>query len=186
MKWIKLVLYTMVWCLCFPLFALLSKNASKKLRLYPDRLPRQIRKFWKLAKRGRMLSAWELFWSTWNPIITEKTTRPLFELCGGNRRPFFATMAVFLYSGIFLHVIYLLCMHTYVVYLLKTIKVIGGSYAYLSRPLLFAMVVVVFFHICTGFLVACAKWFRARRLKEIRQKKIPKTQLISSHETVGI
>jgi len=186
MKWIKLVLYTIAWCFCFPLFGMLSKKRSKNLHLLPGRLPRQIKKLWKLIKRGRILSALELFWSAWNPIITEKTTRPLFELCGGNSRPFFATITVFLYSGIFLHAVYLLCMHTYVVYLLKTLRVIGGSYSYLPKPLLFAMVTGVLFYLCTGFLVACTKWLRMRRLREIRQEAESKIQLIPDHKTVNI
>lgn len=105
----RLVLFTLYWCLFPPLFFIKNNGAVEKLvNLYDDPtevlVPKNARKrIRKLLKRGRPFSALELFWSRWNPAMTENTTKPLWELCDGNKRPVVATLTVFLYSGVFLH-----------------------------------------------------------------------------------
>lgn len=99
-RFTRFVLYTFFWCLFPPLFFIKNRGYMAGYAFLPRGAAKRIGK---LLKRGNLLAAVELFWSGWNPGVTYETTRPLYQFCGGNRHPLFATSVCFLYSGVFLH-----------------------------------------------------------------------------------
>ncbi|RLC32903.1 hypothetical protein DRH14_05585, partial [Candidatus Shapirobacteria bacterium] len=57
-----------------------------------------------LIKQGKLLRAYELFWSEWNPNISEDTTRVVYkELRKRNIKAPLAIIVTFVSSGLFLH-----------------------------------------------------------------------------------
>ncbi|MCU0722888.1 MAG: hypothetical protein MUC63_04625 [Planctomycetes bacterium] len=60
--------------------------------------------------RGNIGEAIEFFWSGWNPVLARVTTRPVFRLLGGNRRPVLATVTTFLYTACVVHFLWLVAL----------------------------------------------------------------------------
>jgi hypothetical protein len=56
---------------------------------------------------GHPLEGFEFFWSGWNPVLARVTTRPMFRLLGGNRRPVPATALTFMYTAGVVHFLWL-------------------------------------------------------------------------------
>lgn len=100
----RVIWFTCAWCFCPWMFlhdnrgiAVVRQRGS--LWLGPD----------VKALIGQQLGRWEFlgafhtFWKYWNPGVTTETTRQVYFLAGGSKRPLVATMLTFLYSGLFIH-----------------------------------------------------------------------------------
>lgn len=147
----RIARFTAAWCLFLPLLYAGNKGATKPPLRNPGLILRLIR-------RGRILLAWEAFWSGWNPVFTVEITRPLYELCGGNKRPFFATMMVFLYSGVFLHAMFGAILGFELTAIISLLGGNGLSHAQFSLSWMTVVTYLLF-----GFPVAVSKWMRNRR-----------------------
>ena len=97
-KWLRFMRFTLAWMFFFPFFFVGNRGLNRD----PKYTWRCFKAF-KYLKKGKVFFAWEYFWGTWNPMVTEETTKPLYHLVGGNRLPFISTMVVFLYSATILH-----------------------------------------------------------------------------------
>jgi len=159
----RLVLYTLAWCLFPPLIYYKNRGRYRISETLDAFIVSAVyrKKIVQLLCKGRLLTAFELFWSSWNPIITTETTRPLYRLCGGNKYPLLSTAIVFLYSGIFLHA--LGCgLGSYWLIKLYTGALIDLGSLY-----------VVFTYVSFGLLVMLSKLMRnIRRRKQSSHKKI--------------
>lgn len=155
----RFVLYTLLWCLFPPLF--FFYNRGTKLNDPRDAFlsPKAGRKALKALKRGKILTALELFWSKFNPGITTETTQPLYAFCGGNRKPVFSTLMVFLYSGIFLHWLGIGLMWRLLYHLFK------GEPMWILTNLLASGWVIISIYVSMGLCVATKKWLRQRQSK---------------------
>ncbi|MDB4984001.1 MAG: hypothetical protein JWM20_180 [Patescibacteria group bacterium] len=106
-------------------------------------------------KQKKILAAIEMFWSSWNPVVTEETTKPLYRLLGGNKRPVFATMITFLYTGIFLHAFGAGIIWLYVfAFISKDFHFMKGFF--------FGSCIVVIAYFVIGMLVAFSKYRKKR------------------------
>ena len=90
MEKIKIILrlcwFTFAWCTFVPLFfiknngeKIIQKGAGSSGLLVACFFvggKQTTKRLWLLLKKGRVLSAWQLFWAKWNPIITTETSRP--------------------------------------------------------------------------------------------------------------
>ncbi len=159
----RFVLYTLAWCLFPPLFFV--KNRGWQVTLHSnDPLTALIswsvcKRIWRLVKRGRILSAVELFWSKWNPLCTAETTQPLYHFCGGNKRPVLATLVCFAYSAVVLHWL-------------------GGGFTWVwlymfihhgLSGLSFGLMQLVFYP-TMGCLIALSKFLRRAKLRKSRTR----------------
>ncbi len=57
--------------------------------------------------RGDVLQAVEFFWSGWNPVLARLTTRPVYRMLGGNRRPVYASTMTFIFTSLVVHPLWL-------------------------------------------------------------------------------
>lgn len=157
MKLLRLILYTLAWCLFLPLF--FWKNRANQSGRNPFLEWRAIKRIGRKLKRFNIVGAWEIFWSNWNPGVTMETTKPLYEMCGGNKRPFISTMVVFLYSGVFLHALFM------VVSWVHIIKTLTGDSTYFTRH--FAVRTVILY-LAFGLPVALYKKWRLYKINSRR------------------
>ncbi len=133
------------------------------------------RRIWKgaLFSRGldrlkslHVLSAFELIWSAWNPILAVTCLRPVYRLAGGNRRPFLATMATFVYTALVIHPLWITLLITGVAFLLGNIwPAITTETRIAGRENLIIHAVVIGFWISVGLVVATSKALRALRAR---------------------
>lgn len=122
------------------------------------------KRFAAFVKQGRLLAVLELFWSSWNPALTRVALRPFFRLCGGNSRPFSATLLSFWFSGAVVHFMGL------------STLIIGCAYPYrdssrMARMLASDQVVQIqgliwIVYTVLGTLVGLVKLHRALRIKK--------------------
>ncbi len=109
----------------------------------------------------RLLSAFELVWSAWNPILAVTCLRPVYRFAGGNRRPFLATMATFAYTALVIHPLWV------------TLSITGAAFALgqfwpgiltetriASRENLILHAIVIGFWLSVGLVVAVSKALR--------------------------
>ncbi len=153
-KWKKIgriLRFSALMCIFFPLFLWDNRGLKKNPIIFSKRSYRFIR-------RGQFLLAWEAFWSSWNPTITTEITRPIYTLCGGNDHPFFATMVVFLYSGLVIH---MLCGWLWMSVFFVIYAIITG-HQMVWPPFYWGVVPL---YGLFGFPIACTKWWRARKQK---------------------
>lgn len=99
----KIALRLTLWVIIFPPLFFYEVNKKYNSVSFPLVCPKR----WIMFKRNlmawKLLKAFELFWSAWNPILTKTITRHVYKFAGGNKYPIFATLVTFVYSGIFLH-----------------------------------------------------------------------------------
>jgi hypothetical protein len=115
-------------------------------------------------KRGRVLLALELFWSSYNPHMTRVAIRPFFRFMGGNDRPFIATFTTFVFSGLVVHLMGLtatclgLCW-----WLGQSSPSAGWARAIASDFALWVQSGIILTYVATGLLVGIAKSLRQGR-----------------------
>ncbi len=93
-------------------------------------------------KRGKILSAYEAFWGTWNPKPAAGPSEVYMAL-GGNKRPAVSTLGAFTYSGAVTHGMHPLTMPVYMIELatnhpggaLQTWLFITGFYIAAGLPI---------------------------------------------------
>jgi hypothetical protein len=112
-------------------------------------------------RSGHVLSAFELIWSSWNPILAVTCLRPVYRLAGGNRRPFLATMATFAYTALVIHPLWITLSITGAAFALGRIwPAIGTGTRIASRENLILHAIVIGFWLSVGLLVATSKALR--------------------------
>ncbi len=153
---LRLLWFTIAFCCLFPLFYYKNRGMGKDgLFIGGETTTSKLKD---LLKRGKFLLCWQFFWAKWNPVVTYETTRPLYQLCGGHKNPFFASIITFLYSGIFLHGFSI--MSPYYIYL-----VIVGKFTAHNLPIINVMIWFIL-----GLPVAIANTLRLRRINK-REKR---------------
>ena len=115
-------------------------------------------------KNFRVLSAFELIWSSWNPILAVTCLRPVYRLAGGNRRPFTATMATFTYTALVIHPLWLTLTITGAAFALGRIwPEICTETRIASPENLILHAIVIGFWLSVGLVVATSKVLRKGR-----------------------
>ena len=93
-------------------------------------------------KRGKILSAYEAFWGTWNPKPAAGPSE-VYSALGGNKRPAVSTLGAFTYSGAVTHGMHPLSMPVYMIELatnhpgvvLQTWLFVTGFYIVAGLPI---------------------------------------------------
>ncbi len=112
--------------------------------------------------RGRVLAAFELFWSSWNSTLAVTCLRPVYRAAGGNRRPFRATMATFAYTALVVHPLWATLAFTGGAALLGLVwPAVYTDTRIASRENLLLHGLVIGFWLGVGLLVATAKALRS-------------------------
>lgn len=112
-------------------------------------------------KRGRWLMALELFWSSWNHSLTRVTSRPFYRLMGGNKAPFFATLATFIFSCAVVH---LMLPSTLLIALCFQFREQSSLAASLSTPSLIGIQATIWMvYASLGLVLGTIKAIRSRR-----------------------
>jgi hypothetical protein len=112
--------------------------------------------------RGRVLTAFELFWSSWNSTLAVTCLRPVYRAAGGNRRPFLATMATFAYTALVVHPLWATLAFTGGAALLGLVwPAVYTDTRIASRENLLLHGLVIGFWLSVGLLVGTAKLLRS-------------------------
>lgn len=112
-------------------------------------------------KSFRVLSAFELIWSAWNPILAVTCLRPVYRAAGGNRRPFFATMATYTYTALVIHPLWITLLITGAAFALGQVwPAIYTDTRIASRENLILHAIVIGFWLSVGLIVATSKALR--------------------------
>jgi hypothetical protein len=112
-------------------------------------------------KSFKVLSAFELIWSAWNPILAVTCLRPVYRLAGGNRRPFFATMITYAYTALVIHPLWITLLITGAAFALgKVWPAIHTETRIASRENLILHAIVIGFWLSVGLIVATSKALR--------------------------
>lgn len=149
---LRLLWFTIAFCLFHPLFYFKNRGIDEEIYFIGGETTTS--KLLDLFKKRKFLSCWQFFWAKWNPVVTHETTRPLYQLCGGHKRPFFASMMTFLYGGIFLHGFSIIGLwHIYLV--------ITDNFTIYHLPIISGIIWLIL-----GLPVAIANTLRLRRINK--------------------
>ena len=110
-------------------------------------------------KRGRILSAYEAFWGTWNPKPAAGPNE-VYSALGGNKRPAVSTMGAFTYSGAVTHGLHPLAMPVYMIEIATNHP--GGA--------LQTWLTVTGFYIAAGLPIAINKSIRKAKERSARRR----------------
>jgi hypothetical protein len=107
--------------------------------------------------------ALELFWSSWNHSLTRVTSRPFYRLVGGNKRPFLATLATFVFSCAVVHLMLPSTLLIALCYQLREHSTLAAS---LSTPSLIGIQATIWLvYGSLGLVLGTIKALRSRRAK---------------------